>query len=181
MLILVRHARPIVDPSAPSERWLLSDEGRAATVQLANELAAYAPARLLCGTEPKMQGTAEAISNRLGLPVTALAGLSEHARRSTKFGDTATFEAAIRELFAHPAKIIYGEESADMTYARFTAALDPEIAAASGPVVAVSGGTAISIFLSQRTGVDAFVTWKRLRLPMAFVLDENGRAIQRKI
>ena len=175
LLILVRHSQPIIDPSTPSERWALSDEGRVATARLADALAAYAPARLLCGAEPKMQGTADVLSERLGLPVTALSGLSEHTRRTTKFTDIATFEAAIRDLFERPSEIVYGEESADMTHARFSAALGT----VAEPTIAVSGGTAISIFLSRRTGVDAFVTWKRLRLPMAFVLD--GAEILREI
>jgi broad specificity phosphatase PhoE len=179
IIILVRHAQPVVDPSSPSERWVLSEEGRTATARLAEEMAAYKPARLLCGTEPKMQGTAEVLSDRLHLPVIALAGLSEHARRSTKFGDTATFEASINALFARPGEIVYGEESGDMTHARFIAALEPHCTDASGPVIAVSGGTAISLFLSRRTGVDAFVIWKRLRLPMAFVIED--RRIVREI
>ncbi len=128
-----------------------------------------------------MAGTAEALSSVLGVTVARTAGLSEHARRMTKFGDKAVFEAAIRNLFERPGEIVYGEESADMTYARFAAATDDALEGETGTLVAVTGGTALSIFLSRRAGVDAFQTWKSLRLPMAFVLDRTSWRIERTL
>ena len=178
-LILVRHAQPVIDPDSPSERWLLAPEGLAATAELGQALAPYAPRAIQCGDEAKMIGTAEVLAKVLGVAVTRSAGLSEHARRTTKFGDKAVFEAAIKKLFERPGEIVYGEESADMTYARFAAAIDGIVE--SGTVVAVTGGTALSIFLSRRSGVDAFETWKGLRLPMAFVLDRTSWRIARTI
>ncbi len=178
-LILVRHAQPIIDPDSPSERWVLAPEGRAATVELGQALKPYAPRAILCGDEPKMTGTADALAEVLAVAVTRSAGLSEHARRTTKFADKAVFEAAIGALFERPHEIVYGEESADMTYARFAAAIDDALVRESGTLVAVTGGTALSIFLSRRADVDAFETWKALRLPMAFVLDRTSWRIER--
>lgn len=179
MLILVRHAQPVVDPNSPSECWVLAEDSAAATAVLAQSLKPYAPRRILCGDEPKMLGTAEALTGVLGGTAERTAALSEHQRRTTKFGDKVAFEAAIKTLFERPGEIVYGEESADMTYARFAACLDEALAREPAPVIAVSGGTAISIFLSRRAGVDAFSTWKGLRLPMAFVLDRASWAIDR--
>ncbi len=180
-LILVRHAQPVIDPDSPSERWVLAPEGRTATLALARELAIFEPRAILCGDEPKMTGTAEALSEVLGVTVACTAGLSEHARRTTKFADKAAFEAAIKSLFERPGEVVYGEESTDMTYARFAAAIDTASAGEIGTLVVVTGGTALSIFLSRRSGVDAFQTWKSLRLPMAFVLDRTGWRIERTL
>jgi broad specificity phosphatase PhoE len=178
-VILVRHAQPVIEPDKPSETWGLSDDGRAATAALAHALMNFAPGAILCGAEPKMTGTAAVLSEQIDLPVQRLPGLSEHARRSAKFGDKAVFEAAIKSLFERPHETVYGEESADQTYARFAAALDGELAARKGEtIVAVSGGTAICIFLARRSGIDAFATWKTLRLPMAFVLDSASWQIE---
>ena len=180
-LILVRHAQPVIDPDSPSERWILAPEGRAASAALARELTVYTPRSILCGDEPKMTGTAAALAEVLNISVWPKAGLNEHARRTMKFGDKAKFEAAIKDLFERPGDIVYGEESADMTYARLAAAIDAALAGEKGAVVAVTGGTALSIFLARRTGVDAFATWKPLRLPMAFVLDRTNWRIERVV
>jgi broad specificity phosphatase PhoE len=180
-LVLVRHAAPVIDPQSPSERWILSPEGAAAAAELGGKLARYEPRRILCGDEPKMTGTADALSAVLGIAVMRATGLSEHARRTTKFGEKTAFEAAIRSLFERPDEIVYGEESADMTYARFAAAIDAALADERGTLLAVSGGTAISIFLSRRAGVDAFETWKTLKLPMAVVLDRRTWNIERTV
>ena len=180
-LILVRHAQPVIDPNSPSERWILAPEGRAAAAALARALVPYAPRAIWCGDEPKMAGTAEVLAGVLGVSVARAAGLSEHARRTTKFGDKAVFEAAIKSLFEQPDEIVYGEESAAMTYARFAAVIDAALASESGTLVAVTGGTALSIFLSRRSGVDAFETWKSLHLPMAFVLNRTDWRIERTI
>ena len=170
-LILVRHAAPAIDPDTPSADWPLSDAGRAAAAALAEPLAAMAQDVLVSGTEPKMTGTAATIGHRLGLANRPLPGLNEHARRSTRFGDRGAFEASIQALFSRPDECVYGDESADATYSRFAMAIDPLLATSGDrPAVAVSGGTAISLFIARRTGIDPYPFWKALRLPQAFVL-----------
>ena len=79
-----------------------------------------------------MTGTAAAIGERLGLVNQPLPGLGEHARRSTRFGDRGAFEASIQALFNRPGERVYGDESADETYNRFAAALDPLLAGPAG-------------------------------------------------
>ncbi|HXC55238.1 MAG TPA: histidine phosphatase family protein [Rhizomicrobium sp.] len=180
-VILIRHAAPVIEPDRPSETWGLSDDGRTATALLAQALARYAPRRILCGSEPKMAGTAKVLSEQLGIAVQHLGGLNEHTRRTTKFTDKAAFEAAIRALFARPGEIVYGEESANMTYARLAATLDSALVHEAGTVAAVTGGTALSIFLARRTGAEAFTLWQGLRLPMAFVLARGTWAIENVI
>jgi broad specificity phosphatase PhoE len=161
-LILVRHAAPTINPATPSADWALAPEGHKAAANLGRALAPFAPGILVSGAEAKTIGTAAAIGGQLGLANQPLAGLEEHARRSAAFGDRAAFEASIQALFARPTEVVYGEESADATFARFAAAIEG--------VLASAGGTAISIFMARRLGIDPFSFWKALRLPQAFFL-----------
>ena len=171
-LVLVRHAAPTIDPQTPSADWALSEDGEQAAGALAGALASFAPAILVSGEEPKMIGTARTIGGRLGLVNRALPGLCEHARRSTPHGDRDAFEAAIADLFNRPDEIVYGDESANQTYDRVAAAIDEALdSAGDSPVIAVTGGTAISLIMARRLGIDAFLFWKALRLPQAFIVD----------
>lgn len=43
ILLLVKHAMPVVDPDAPAREWVLSDAGRRASKLLAGRLAAFSP------------------------------------------------------------------------------------------------------------------------------------------
>jgi broad specificity phosphatase PhoE len=181
-LILVRHAAPSIDPASPSADWPLSDKGRAAAAELVAALMAYAPATLVSGPEPKMIGTAEAIGGVLGLTNQPVSALAEHARRGTRFDTREGFEASIQALFNRPAEVAYGDESADTTYARFAGAIDGLLMQnPSDPVIAVSGGTAITVFLAKRAGIDPFPFWKALRLPQAFVLSTDGWRLETMI
>ncbi len=178
-LILVRHAAPVVDPSRPSEEWALSEAGRAASLELAARLSSYAPALILSGPEPKQVGTAEAIATSVSAPVVISPGLSEHRRRSTAHAKKEEFESAIRRFFDEPENLVYGEESANQTYERFSLALDGALRKQpDSSVVAVSGGTAISLFISRRSGVEPFPLWKNLRLPTAFVIGRGDWKVQ---
>ena len=178
-LILVRHAAPSIEPSRPSAEWVLSAEGRAAAVGLSARLMRYAPAIVLSGTEPKMAGTAEIIARAASVPAVLVPGLSEHARRSSSFGTKSDFEKSIRRLFDEPENLVYGDESANATYDRFSVALDNALGAYDGKtVVAVSGGTAISLFISRRSGTEAFPLWQSLRMPTAFVIEPTNWKVQ---
>lgn len=178
-LILVRHAAPVIEPSRPSAEWFLSAEGRAAAVALSARLMHYAPAIVLSGTEPKLAGTAEIIAQAASVPAVLIPGLSEHARRSSVFGTKAEFEKSIRRLFDEPEKLVYGDESANAMYERFSAALDNVLGDYEGrTVVAVSGGTAISLFISRRSGMPAFPLWQSLQMPTAFVIARGDWKVQ---
>ena len=81
-------------------------------------------------------------------------------------------------MFAEPDRIVYGDESGDSTYGRFSDAIDRILARqGQGAAVAVSGGTAISLFVARRAGIDAFSFWKSLKTPMAIVIDQTSWAV----
>jgi len=177
-LILVRHGAPVIDESRPSESWPLADEGRKAVRVLSAQLQSFAVRAIACGPEPKMIGTAETLAERGTLPVRILPGLAEHKRASARFTDRAEFETTIESLFRKPGEIVFGEESADAVFTRFSQSVDQLLAAHAESVVAVSGGTAISLFVSRRSGVAAFPFWKSLKMPMALVLDRSSWALR---
>jgi len=178
-LILVRHAAPLVDPSRPSAQWDLSEDGRRAARDLAAKLARFAPASIFTGPEPKQRQTGEELAEFLSIPMTVLPDLAEHQRRSTSYVRRDQFEDSIRGLFAEPERVVYGDESGEGTYARFADAVDRALAGqGTAPVAAVSGGTAISLFVSRRSRIEPFALWKSLTTPTALIIDRETWAIE---
>ncbi|MBN1287510.1 MAG: histidine phosphatase family protein [Anaerolineae bacterium] len=173
-LILVRHSLPAVDPDAPACEWRLSEAGRARCTALAAQLAPYAPAVLASSTEPKALETAHLVAAAWELPassVRAVDGLREHDRRGAGFLDRAAFEAAVARFFASPAELVFGRETADQLYARFSAVIDALTGAHPGATLAVfTHGTVMSLYVSRITGAAPFPFWKRLDLPAFTVL-----------
>ena len=47
------------------------------------------------------------------------------------------------------------------------------------PLVAVTHGTVLSVYLAERLGCDAHDLWRSLHMPDAFVLDTDGGLIER--
>lgn len=161
MLLLVRHSAPEIDPEAPSEEWLLSEEGRRRCGPLAERLAAHAPRALLASTEPKARETAELIAPVLGLKVQLSDGLRETARRTVGWLRPEALEQSIRKLLERPAEVVFGEESAHAALARFEQA----VAGLPDPAVVVSHGTVMSLYVAARTGRDPLELWRALELP----------------
>jgi broad specificity phosphatase PhoE len=174
-LILIRHALPAIDPGAPSKDWRLSDEGRAAAERLGRRLARQAPAAIVSSDEPKAIETAAAIGRALGLSPAVDPDLGETKRETVPFQGRGSFEAGIARFFAEPDKLVFGEETADGAFARFSAAIDRR--AGFAPQMVVAHGTVISLYVSRRGGGEAMEIWRSLTLPHALVLGADGRII----
>lgn len=172
-LILVKHAMPVLVPTVPAADWRLGDEGREGARRLAATLAELSPVAVISSVEPKASETATILAERLELPWAALAGLHEHERRSAAFGSRAEFEASIRDLFARPDELVFGDETARHAQTRFAAAVESALAtwspAAAGEaersLVIVAHGTVIALLCAAWWGVDPFPLWQRLGLP----------------
>lgn len=172
-LILVRHSTPVIDPAIPSTDWALSPAGIEAAERLAVHLEPFGPARLLSSPERKARETAQAIGRRFGLEAQVEAGLREHERATAGFLPQDAFKAGIAAIFARPDEIAFGEESAAGVFARFSSALSP-LSGEGRTVVAVTHGTAISIYMAQKFGIDGIGFWRDLTTPMAVVLSPAG-------
>lgn len=175
-LILVRHGRPVIDPDTPPTQWTLCPEGRDAVAALAEKLVAFAPKAAISSPEPKALQTAEIIAARLGLNVEVDPGLHEHKRQHVSFGTEAEFREKIAEVFANPHVPAPGGESAAQACERLAATLAQHPVR---PLVAVTHGTVLSLYVAKLLGLDAHDLWRNLHTPDAFVLDASGGLIER--
>lgn len=175
-LILVRHGRPAIDPATPSTTWSLCPEGRDGCEKLAERILAYAPTAVVSSPEPKALETAQILAARAGLDVEVDAGLHEHKRQHLSFGTEAEFRQRIAAVFEKPADPVGGVETAHEAAERLGAALARHKGA---PLLAVTHGTVLSVYLGEKLDCDAHDLWRSLHMPDAFVLDTDGKLIER--
>jgi broad specificity phosphatase PhoE len=171
-LILVKHSLPTIVPERPRREWQLSEEGRIRAVRLAERLRPYAPARIATSPEIKARETAEILAHSLGgLRVDTIDDLREHDDGDIPFQTEEAFRETVRDFFERRSEPVFGRESADEAYARFSGAVvglsEPRDAQS---VVAVAHGRVISLFVARRAGLDAYELWTRLGLPSMVVL-----------
>jgi broad specificity phosphatase PhoE len=114
--------------------------------------------------------TAQIIAEQIGSQTYIDVRLREHDRSSVGFLKRETFEARIASIFDRPEEVIYGDESADAVHARFSAAIDDAMSRNSGPVAAVTHGTAMTIYVSRLVGIAPMPFWTKLGMPAAIVI-----------
>jgi broad specificity phosphatase PhoE len=161
VLHLVRHGRPLVDPTRPAHEWRLdpayADDVRALRPRLPRQAAWYS------SPEPKEIGTARLLTDE---PVEVVADLREHERHSTEWIEP--FEPVVRRAFELPDVPAYaGWEPLADTRRRVLAAvagvLDVQRA---GDVVLVGHGTAWTLLRAAlRQEPPDLAWWGRLAMP----------------
>ncbi len=177
-LLLVKHAAPLICPDVPAHQWHLAQGGIEKASQMASVLQTHTPQALASSREPKANETAAIIGDRLGLPVEIISGLHEHERSHTPFSEQAAFEAAVRACLCRPGELVYGDETADQAYSRFSAAIEHFLAQHPGQTVAVvAHGTVISLFVSRHCGLEPFTFWRKLGLPALVILSRPDLAL----
>ena len=175
-LILVRHARPKIDPDTPPSSWELCPDGVTATEQLAERLARFSPVAAVTSSEVKALETARILAAALKVPLDVDPQLGEHKRQHASFGTEEDFQSRIAEVFAHPHQPAPGGESAEQACERLTQALASHKAR---PLLAVTHGTVLSLYVAKLLGLDAHDLWRNLHTPDAFVFDAQGALIER--
>ena len=178
VLVLVKHSLPEIDPAVPSREWRLSEDGRARSRILAEKLDQYDLDEVISSNEPKAIETAEILASVLDIPVEVIKGLHEHERSNVGFLEKECFEQSIARFFARPAELVFGEETADAAYDRFSKAvhgLSDRFPQAN--MALVTHGTVLSLFVSSTSGLEPFATWKRLGLPSFIVLSRPGHGL----
>ena len=178
-LILVKHSLPTLEPGIPAHLWQLSPTGKQRCTGLAQQLSAYLPFRLYSSTEPKATQTAALVASQLHIPWQTHPGLHEHERSQVGFSSPAQFQANMRLFFEHPTQTVFGGESADQAYQRFSTALQVLLDADSPHaqnlmaqnLVVVAHGTVISLYVARRCGLEAYPLWEQLGLPAFIRLD----------
>jgi len=170
-LILVKHAQPDIDPHVSAHSWQLSGAGRARCIPLAEALSAYQPDRIVASPEPKAEQTGRLVAEKLRIPFETRTGLQEHSRHTESFGTSEAFREAVSELFQQPQALVYGEETGEQAYERFTGAIHSLLEDYPGKNLAVvAHGTVISLFVSRTCTVEGYALWERLGLPSYVVL-----------
>lgn len=174
-MVFVRHARPRIVEDVPSADWDLDPEGVTAAGHLAEKLAGFSFAEIVSSPEPKAAGTAQPIADRFGIGISFDEGLAEHRRRSAGFVSREAAERRIEALFDNPGEIVFGEESADVCFARFAASVERARLRKDTDLLFVTHGTVLTIYLSRLCGFAPMPFWRSLGLPAAVVL--TGREI----
>lgn len=157
-MILVRHAKSVVDPTAPAAEWGLAPGATEAAEQLGRVLTA---SRVVASTEPKAIGTGAALG--LG-PVESFAAFCEVTRPF--YDDPTGLEQAVAAWFA--GQDVDGWERRDHAVRRFTDGIDQ---LDEEGLVVVTHGTVMTAWLQSRGLVDdALGFWSQLRMPDAWAL-----------
>lgn len=183
-LILIRHAVPEIKPSVPASRWRLSEEGRLRCQELGRMLKGYDLARIVTSQEPKAIETGEIVAGALGVPFETASGLHEHERSNVELeagkeafspADTEAFRAQVESVLTHPDKLVYGTETGNQAYTRFSQAVAEILERHPiGNLAIVSHGTVMALFVSRADGLDAVSFWRQLGLPAYVVLSLPG-------
>ena len=179
LLVLVKHARPEVDPARPSSQWTLGVEGMQGSLRLAERLRPLELDLVVSSVEPKAAETARIVAATLDLPYQSGHDLHEQERATAGYLDANRFQAAIQQLFAAPRDLVFGEETGDAAGRRFGAAVDALSKAHAGRrMCVVAHGTVIALHLEREYDVDGWSTWKALDgLPCFVVVDRSTKAI----
>jgi broad specificity phosphatase PhoE len=155
LLVLVKHARPDVDPSVPAAAWTLGVEGLAGSLRLAERLRPLVLDLVVSSVEPKAAETGRLVADALDLTWQTGHDLHEHVRPSVGYLGAAVFEASVRRFFSMPSSVVFGDESADAAFERFSSAVEALAKAHKGKrLCIVAHGTVISLLLGRRYGVD---------------------------
>ena len=165
ILILVKHAQPVLDPCVPPREWQLSAEGEEQSRQLAERLTTFLPFALVCSPEPKAARTAEIVSSAVNVPYRVVEGLEEFDRPPMPIASREEHERINRALFDTRSVPVLGTESADAALARFEMAIQRTLASTLpiDNLIVIAHGTVISLFTERHTGRNAFEVWRSLQ------------------
>lgn len=177
-LYLVRHGRPIIDPSVMSSAWVLDPRHEHDVAELAARAPWPVDAVWFSSPEPKAVRTARLLAGR---DVPVVRDLREHERRAV--GLVPDFAGAVGEAFANPnAEVRRGWEPIARTRSRMVAATDRILEEHPGrDVVLVGHGTAWILLAAALTGTEPDLErWRVLTMPDVITVDnvESGNGVK---
>ena len=177
-LVLIRHARPDVQPGVPAHEWHLGDDGRVA----ARNLSEMVPARahLVASDEPKAVETLAEASGRRDVVIDA--GFGEVRRPNAPSGQIhRTLAAAYLRGAAHAA---WEPQSSVVRRCHAAVLRHAAVASKRGEAVVIgTHGMAMSVWLCARvrSGDDPVAFWATLDFPDAIVVDLERGKYQRSL
>ena len=175
LLIFIRHSLPIFDPKIPAFQWHLSDEGKTRCQSLATHLSIYSPKMIFTSREFKAIETGQIIATNLKLSNKVVEGLHEHERPQIGNLNQEQFIASIANLFKQPDQLVFGIETANTAYRRFSEGVNKVVKEAtdknSDCVAIVAHGSVISLFMWHKCRQEPFPLWQKLGMPSYLILD----------
>jgi broad specificity phosphatase PhoE len=158
-VILVRHAKPVLDAAIPPANWRLSVEGSEAAELLGRDLVLPATYTIVASTERKAIETGAALTRS---PVGTSAAFCEVAR--PWYDDPSALERHVAEWFAGAA--VDGWEPHANAVARFARGIDERD---RDNLIIVTHGTVMTAWLVSVGLVDdPMAFWLDLRMPDAW-------------
>lgn len=175
LLHLVRHGRPLVDPSAPSREWRLDPAGAGEIGALRTALPASATAAAwFSSDEHEAVATARLLTNSGVRPVPEL----REAARSSFVEDRAAFADAVSRGLQHPATAaLPGWEPLEQTRQRIVDTVAGLISRSAGDVVLVGHGTAWTLLRHHLVGGPLPQILPPMAMPDLLVLDLSTRTL----
>jgi broad specificity phosphatase PhoE len=178
-IVLVRHARPVIDPGRPPGEWAL-DELYAPDVQaLVESLRPLGLDGVVTSPEPKAVGTARAIVDALGVPLSEDEALREQGSGPIPwFENPDDFRGAVAEHFRRRDEAVFGGEASADAAGRCDGAVGRARARFRRPAL-VTHGRVMCGYLRDELHVDPVFIWSDLRMPDALMLDFEKRSLTR--
>lgn len=170
-LVLVRHSISTQDKNTPAAEWGLTPEGATRCGILADKLAPFRLTQIITSIEPKARLTGELVAERLQLPTQQAENLHEHERRQTGWLSAEAFKASVKDFFAQPDTLVFGEETAQDCYQRYAGAVEQILTRYPEQNLAiVSHGTVMSLFIGRQNNIDPLPLWDGFGMPAFVVL-----------
>lgn len=175
LLHLVRHGRPLVDPSVAPPEWQLDPDGFAEIEALRAALpTSVSEASWFSSDERKALRTAQRLTDS---SVKAVPGLRE-AVRGAYVEDRTTFtDAVIRGLQCPATAALPGWEPLERTRERVARSVSDLVSRSAGEVVLVGHGTAWTLLISYLLDTPFSHTLPAMGMPDLLILDLSSRAV----
>ncbi|MFN0094473.1 MAG: histidine phosphatase family protein [Dehalococcoidia bacterium] len=170
----MRHAMSAVERGVASRLWGITDTAREDCVLLAHHLPEQLHGRVFSSEEPKARQTAEVIALRLGLEV-VVDGRFGEVDRPTLWDEDYRATAA-RYLATGEGD---GWEPREAVVRRFGAAIAEALEGATGDLVIVDHGLALSLYLASVAAIDIVPFWRALTFPDAWRWDPETGSLAR--
>lgn len=178
-IVLVRHAKSIVEPARQPSEWGLADDQDAAVGAIADGLRNLGIDRILTSTEPKARGTGAILQRSLDVPLGEDEAFREQGLDAIPWiSEPEGFVAAVRDHFERPDELVFGDESSRMAATRFAAGVRYAMETSRFPVI-VTHGRVMCGYLRDAIGIDPMDIWPTLRMPDAFVVDLETKTLER--
>ena len=178
-IILVRHARPVMDRKQPASRWPLDPSGTETVARLAGILRTTGADGVVASPEQKALETGRIIASELRLPLSIEPDLREQGGEQVPWMDSGEdFRAAVAGHFPRPAQVVLGAETSCDAVDRFEMVVNRARLNHRFPVL-VTHGRILCGYMARVLDLDPMSIWPRLLMPDAFAIDLDARRWQR--